>query len=60
MGTSDFMKPVIEEKLRGMIRFGRVKVKPGKPTIFAQIPSGDGTLKPVFALPGNPASALTT
>jgi gephyrin len=59
MGTSDFMKTAME-KLQGLIHFGRVKVKPGKPTIFAQIPAEDGLLKPVFALPGNPASALTT
>lgn len=63
MGSSDLLKPVIERNLGGTIHFGRVSVKPGKPTTFATIPArrrGDGGLRhvPVFALPGNPASAL--
>lgn len=60
MGASDLLKPVIERHLDGMIHFGRVKVKPGKPTTFATIPSPNGENIPVFALPGNPASALVT
>lgn len=62
MGASDLLKPVIERTLNGTIHFGRVKVKPGKPTTFATIPvegSPEGR-KPLFALPGNPASALVT
>ena len=59
MGASDLLKPVIETRLNGIIHFGRVTIKPGKPTTFATIPTGDGTSsKPMFALPGNPASAL--
>jgi gephyrin len=61
MGSSDLLKPVIERYLGGTIHFGRVAVKPGKPTTFATIPYADGEgSKPrfVFALPGNPASAL--
>ncbi|KAG8801691.1 hypothetical protein FRC16_011327 [Serendipita sp. 398] len=61
MGTTDFMKPVIE-RLKGEVIFGRVKVKPGKPTILAKLPcrdSGSGS-RPLFCLPGNPASALVT
>ncbi|EIN11072.1 molybdenum cofactor biosynthesis protein [Punctularia strigosozonata HHB-11173 SS5] len=61
MGPSDLLKPVIERELQGHIHFGRVKVKPGKPTTFAMIPvqGADGKVsKPLFALPGNPASAL--
>lgn len=60
MGTTDFLKPVIEQRLHGSIIFGRVMVKPGKPTIFAQIPCKGGFSKPLFGLPGNPASALVT
>lgn len=69
MGPSDLLKPVIERKLRGEVKFGRVSIKPGKPTTFAIIPadasnnaSGDTSkmFKPLFALPGNPASALVT
>lgn len=60
MGTTDFLKPVLEQRLQSEIVFGRVKVKPGKPTIFALIPCTAGSFKPFFGLPGNPASALVT
>jgi len=63
MGPSDLLKPVIERQFNGTIHFGRVTVKPGKPTTFATIPilEGKGSeRKPMFALPGNPASALVT
>jgi gephyrin len=29
MGESDFLKPVIERRLGGEVRFGRVAMKPG-------------------------------
>ncbi|KAF8806121.1 hypothetical protein BYT27DRAFT_7191426 [Phlegmacium glaucopus] len=64
MGPTDLLKPLIERHLEGVVHFGRVSVKPGKPTTFASIPvhEQDGVVvsKPVFALPGNPASALVT
>ena len=63
MGPTDLLKPIIERYLDGTIHFGRVSVKPGKPTTFACVPVGDfdqKVLKPIFALPGNPASALVT
>ncbi|KAG6854460.1 hypothetical protein C0991_006539 [Blastosporella zonata] len=59
MGPTDLLKPVIERYFNGTIHFGRVSVKPGKPTTFATIPF-ENTTKPAFALPGNPASALVT
>lgn len=69
MGEGDLLKPVIERRLAGTVHFGRVAMKPGKPTTFATIPPNSGQ-KPflpkkkrptlVFALPGNPASALVT
>ena len=55
------MQPVIEERLNGTIHFGRVTIKPGKPTTFATIPfetNGEKVSRTLFALPGNPASAL--
>lgn len=60
MGTSDLLKPVIERSLNGTLHFGRVNVKPGKPTTFGIIPTPGGRNEktPIFALPGNPASAL--
>ncbi|BGP25904.1 hypothetical protein JCM10295v2_004845 [Rhodotorula toruloides] len=64
MGVGDLLKPCIERELGGTVHFGRVAMKPGKPTTFATLPahpmapSRHPTL--VFALPGNPASALVT
>jgi len=60
MGPTDLLKPVIERYFNGTIHFGRVTIKPGKPTTFATIPFQNGVSKPMFALPGNPASALVT
>ncbi|GAA5832395.1 hypothetical protein JCM11251_006435 [Rhodosporidiobolus azoricus] len=64
MGVGDMLKPCIEKELGGTTWFGRVAMKPGKPTAFATLPahplapSQAPTL--IFALPGNPASALVT
>lgn len=76
MGELDLLKPTIERSMGGTIHFGRVNMKPGKPTTFASIPLkpassassinpsagsvGERTQKLIFALPGNPASALVT
>lgn len=64
MGELDLLKPTIERSLGGTIHFGRVSMKPGKPTTFATVPlkdnSGAPTTKLIFGLPGNPASALVT
>ena len=38
MGASDLLKPVIERHLGGTVHFGRVQIKPGKPTTFATAP----------------------
>ncbi|KAJ2746717.1 hypothetical protein GGI20_001138 [Coemansia sp. BCRC 34301] len=62
MGERDWLKPVVEQRLQGQIIFGRVAMKPSKPTTFATVPSSaikGGTKSTfVFALPGNPVSAL--
>ncbi|CAH0386166.1 unnamed protein product [Bemisia tabaci] len=59
MGEKDFLKPVLEIDLGAKILFGRISMKPGKPTTFATLKWKDKT-KFVFALPGNPASSLAT
>lgn len=59
MGELDLLKPTIERKLGGVIHFGRVAMKPGKPTTFATV-EVKGKTKVIFALPGNPASASVT
>lgn len=64
MGELDLLKPTIERSLGGTIHFGRVAMKPGKPTTFATVPvknnEGERIVKPIFSLPGNPASAVVT
>ncbi|PWY89048.1 hypothetical protein BO70DRAFT_359364 [Aspergillus heteromorphus CBS 117.55] len=73
MGELDLLKPTIERSLGGTIHFGRVAMKPGKPTTFATIPFKPTSASPsssavqqeresklIFSLPGNPASALVT
>ena len=64
MGELDLLKPTIERSLGGTIHFGRVNMKPGKPTTFATVPvknnAGERVTKTIFSLPGNPASAVVT
>ena len=64
MGELDLLKPTIERSLGGTIHFGRVSMKPGKPTTFATVPfknnAGDPETRLFFSLPGNPASAIVT
>ena len=64
MGEKDFLKPTIERILGGKIHFGRISMKPGKPTTFATVymknDAGDREDKVIFSLPGNPASAVVT
>ena len=64
MGELDLLKPTIERGVGGTIHFGRVAMKPGKPTTFATVPfknnDGDSETRLVFSLPGNPASAIVT
>jgi len=64
MGELDLLKPTIERQLGGTIHFGRVSMKPGKPTTFATVPikdnAGERQTKLIFSLPGNPASAVVT
>jgi gephyrin len=65
MGELDLLKPTVERSLGGTIHFGRVSMKPGKPTTFATVnlkssSSGVRESKVIFGLPGNPASAVVT
>lgn len=53
MGELDLVKPYLEA--RGEVHFGRINMKPGKPTTFASLNSALA-----FALPGNPVSAFVT
>ncbi|ETV88559.1 hypothetical protein, variant 2 [Aphanomyces astaci] len=57
MGEHDLVKPLLKEL--GTVHFGRIHMKPGKPTTVATVPIA-GVPKLVFALPGNPVSCLVT
>jgi molybdenum cofactor synthesis domain-containing protein len=66
MGELDLLKPLLDRW--GVVHFGRVLMKPGKPMTFATLSARrtDGEIeptqpaRPVFALPGNPVSSLVT
>lgn len=53
VGAFDFVPHVLKE-LGGRLLVEKMPIKPGRPTIFASMRDG----KPVFALPGNPGSAI--
>ncbi len=55
VGVYDFTKTALRE-LGAEIFFERVRLRPGKPTVFARLPNG--TL--FFGLPGNPVSVSVT
>ncbi|CAB9517918.1 Molybdenum cofactor biosynthesis protein [Seminavis robusta] len=60
MGETDIVEDVLVGRLGGKLHFGRLNMKPGKPTTFVSIhPKENASPKPclVFALPGNPVSA---
>ncbi|XP_050677354.1 gephyrin [Leptidea sinapis] len=56
MGERDLLKPVLQHDFGASIHFGRVRMKPGKPSTFATC-TYKGRTKYIFALPGNPVSA---
>ncbi|XP_045503649.1 gephyrin [Colias croceus] len=56
MGERDLLKPVLVNDFNATIHFGRVRMKPGKPSTFATCVY-QGKTKFIFALPGNPVSA---
>jgi len=53
MGDRDYV-PQVLQAVGATFRIHKMAIKPGRPTIFATTPTG----KPIFALPGNPASAF--
>lgn len=57
MGESDVMEHVLVKELGGTIHFGRLHMKPGKPTTFVTISKPNRPTQLFFAMPGNPVSA---
>eukprot|EP00977_Amphora_coffeiformis_P003334 scaffold620_cov169-Amphora_coffeaeformis.AAC.4 len=63
MGESDIVEQVLVQELGGTLHFGRIHMKPGKPSTFVTIPRAATNLSSsstrfVFALPGNPVSGV--
>ncbi len=58
VGEHDFVKPALQS-LRIKAEFWRVKVKPGKPFLFARTEDAERPCH-LFGLPGNPVSAYVT
>lgn len=59
MGDRDHLKDVLKNDIKATIHFGRVNLKPGKPTTFATVVRNEQK-KFIFCLPGNPFSAAVT
>jgi gephyrin len=57
MGNLDLIKPLLDSI--GVVHFGRLRMKPGKPCTFATV-ARKGRRRLVFGLPGNPVSSLVT
>ena len=57
MGNLDLLKPLLDRI--GVVHFGRLRMKPGKPCTFATVMHA-GRQRLIFALPGNPVSSLVT
>ena len=53
VGDYDFVKETLAKL--GDIRFWKVEIKPGKPTVYGSLKG-----KPLFGLPGNPVSSMVT
>merc|ERR1712150_145602 len=59
MGDKDLLRQILEKEFDATIHFGRVHMKPGKPTTFATL-TWKQRKKLVLGLPGNPVSATVT
>jgi len=59
VGEHDFVKAALE-RLGAEQHLWLVDMRPGKPIAFATVPTAGKSALPVFALPGNPVSAMVT
>ena len=57
MGECDIVEEILVKRLGGTLHFGRMHMKPGKPTTFVTL-FYHGSTKLIFAMPGNPVSAI--
>lgn len=58
-GKYDLVEPALA-RLGAQFYFTGVRIQPGKPLVFGELPKGSGTTMPLFGLPGNPISSAAT
>lgn len=58
-GKFDLVEPALA-RLGAVIHFTGVRIQPGKPLVFGELPRGDSGSLPLFGLPGNPISSAAT
>jgi len=58
MGDFDYVKVVLDRI--GDMRWMQIAIKPAKPLAFGTLTRSDGTLVPLFGLPGNPVSSMVS
>jgi molybdopterin molybdotransferase len=58
-GKFDLVEPALA-RAGACFHFTGVRIQPGKPLVFGELPSGDSRTVPFFGLPGNPVSSAVT
>jgi molybdopterin molybdotransferase len=59
-GKFDLVEPALA-RMDARFHFTGVRIQPGKPLVFAELPRADGApAMPLFGLPGNPVSSAVT
>lgn len=58
-GKFDLVEPALA-RLGAQVHFTGVRIQPGKPLVFCEIPRTAAQAIPVFGLPGNPISSAAT
>lgn len=58
-GKFDLVEPVLA-RLGARFHFTGVRIQPGKPLVFGELPRKGAPVMPLFGLPGNPISSAAT
>jgi len=58
-GKFDLVEPALA-RLGASFHFTGVRIQPGKPLVFGEVPRGAASSLPFFGLPGNPISSAAT
>jgi molybdopterin molybdotransferase len=58
-GKFDLVEPALA-RLGATFHFTGIRIQPGKPLVFGNVPRASGTALPFFGLPGNPISSAVT